>query len=47
VDDTPVRVEVNGRQSRVGVEGIRRKPKRIVVDPNGWWLLKSTVNGER
>ncbi|HEY9014595.1 MAG TPA: M1 family metallopeptidase [Gemmatimonadales bacterium] len=47
VDDTPVRVEVNGRQSRVGVEGIRRKPKRIVVDPNGWWLLKSTVNGDR
>jgi aminopeptidase N len=46
VDGTPVRIEVNGRQSRVGVEGIKQKPKRIEVDPKGWWLMKATVSGE-
>jgi hypothetical protein len=29
------------------VEGITRKPKTIQVDPNGWWLMKASVNGER
>jgi aminopeptidase N len=47
VDDTPVRLDVNGRDSRLVVEGIPRKPKRIEVDPNGWWLLKAAVSGER
>jgi hypothetical protein len=47
VDDIPVRLHVGGRQSRQVVEGIPRKPKRIQVDPNGWWLLKTTVNRER
>jgi aminopeptidase N len=47
VDGRPVRISVEGRQSRVVVDGIRRKPKEIVVDPKGWWLLKSQVNGEQ
>jgi aminopeptidase N len=47
VDEKPVRIEVEGRQNRVGVEGIRRKPKKIVVDPQGWWLMKTSVKGER
>jgi aminopeptidase N len=47
VDGTPVRIEVNGRQSRIGVEGIRKKPKTIEVDPRGWWLMRTSVNGER
>ena len=47
VDDVPVRLHVQGRQTRQVVEGIRHKPKRIEVDPKGWWLMKTTVNGER
>jgi hypothetical protein len=47
VDGKPVRLEVNGRQSRIAVHGIDEKPKDVVVDPKGWWLLKSTVRGER
>jgi aminopeptidase N len=47
VDGTPVRISIEGRQSRQVVEGIRRPPKKVVADPNGWWLLRSTVSGER
>jgi aminopeptidase N len=47
VDGTPVRISVDGRQSRQVVDGIGRRPKRIEVDPMGWWLLKATVSGER
>jgi aminopeptidase N len=47
VDQTPVRLQIEGRQTRQVVEGIRRKPKTIEVDPNRWWLMKTTVSGER
>ena len=47
VDGVPVRINISRRESQQVVEGIPRKPKKIVVDPNGWWLLKSTVSGER
>lgn len=47
VDGRPVRLEVSGRRTRVRVEGISRKPKKIEVDPNGWWLLRATVRGDR
>jgi aminopeptidase N len=48
VDDTPVRVALTGRQNRVTVNGIRQKPGRIEVDPNGGWLLQTkSVSGER
>jgi aminopeptidase N len=47
VDGRPVRLDVSGRRSRVEVDGIRDKPKKIEVDPKGWWLLQATVNGER
>jgi aminopeptidase N len=47
VDGTPVRLHITGRQSREVVEGIKKKPKTIAVDPAGWWLLKTTVSGER
>jgi aminopeptidase N len=47
VDGRPVRIAIQGRQSRVVVDGIGRKPKDIVVDPRGWWLLKTTVSGKR
>ena len=47
VDGTPVRISIEGRQSRQVVAGISRRPKRIEVDPKGWWLLKTTVSSER
>jgi aminopeptidase N len=48
VDGKPVRVAVEQRESRSVVEGISRKPKKIEVDPNGWWLLQvKGVNSER
>ena len=47
VDGTPVRLEVNGRETRQVVEGIGSRPKNIVVDPKSWWLLRSTVSGKR
>ena len=48
VDGRPVRVEVEGRKTRKVIEGIGRKPSRVVVDPNGWWLLKTnSVNGKQ
>lgn len=47
VDGRPVRLEVNGRRSRVAVNGISRRPKEVVVDPKGWWLLKATVNSQQ
>jgi aminopeptidase N len=47
VDGTPVRIDVSGRESRQLVEGITRKPRKIEIDPRGWWLLKSTVRGEK
>jgi aminopeptidase N len=47
VDGRPVRLDVNGRRSRLVVEGIERRPQRIQVDPNGWWLLKARVHGGR
>ncbi|MGH7510301.1 MAG: M1 family metallopeptidase [Gemmatimonadales bacterium] len=47
VDGKPVRVAIEGRKTRKVLEGIRRKPASIQVDPHGWWLLKSTVRGEK
>lgn len=45
LDGKLVRVDVDGRSTRAEV-AFRGKPRKVVVDPNGWWLLKS-VNGER
>ena len=48
VDGKRVRVAVEGRQTSTVIEGISGKPGRIVVDPNGRWLLKAkSVSGER
>jgi aminopeptidase N len=46
VDGTPFRIDVDGRQTRQVVEGVPRKPKKVEVDPIGWWLLKTqSVSG--
>jgi len=47
VDGKPVRVDVNGRKTHAVIEGIGKKPTKVGVDPNGWWLLKTTVRGEK
>jgi aminopeptidase N len=48
VDDRSVRVDLEGPKTHKVIEGIGRKPKRIEVDPNGWWLLKTnSVNGKQ
>jgi aminopeptidase N len=47
IDGKPVRMDVEGRQTRQVFDGISTKPKKIEVDPEGWWLLKSTLRGEK
>ncbi len=47
VDGKTVQVDVDGRKTRKVIDGIGRRPSRVEVDPNGWWLLKTTVRGER
>jgi aminopeptidase N len=46
VDGKPFRMDVNGRQTRQVIEGVSRKPGKVEVDPNGWWLFKATVKDE-
>jgi aminopeptidase N len=43
IDGKPVRMDVNDRTTGQVYDGIGRKPKRVEVDPNGWWLLKAMV----
>jgi aminopeptidase N len=38
VDGQLVRVDVEGRETTVALDGFKARPKRIEVDPNGWWL---------
>lgn len=48
VDGKLVRVDIAGPKTHKVIEGIGKKPSRVEVDPNGWWLLKTnTVSGER
>jgi len=46
IDGKVVPIEVQGRTTRTAIDGVTR-PKRIDVDPDGWWLLKSTVRSEK
>jgi len=43
VDGTPVRVDVDGVETRQVVKGITRAPRAVQVNPTGWWLLQATV----
>jgi aminopeptidase N len=40
VDGRPMRVDVSGRVTEQAIPGISRRPRRVEVDPDGWWLLK-------
>jgi aminopeptidase N len=43
VDGKIYPVKVEGRETRSTLPSVKSKPKQVVVDPNGWWLLKSEV----
>jgi aminopeptidase N len=47
IDGTPVRMDVEGRETRQVLAQIGRAPRKIEVDPNGWWLLDAKVSGDR
>jgi aminopeptidase N len=47
VDGKPVRVDLEGPKTDKVIEGIGRSPTKIEVDPNHWWLLKTTVRSEK
>jgi len=36
-------VKVEGRETRVTLQSVKSKPKRVVIDPNGWWLVQAEV----
>jgi aminopeptidase N len=47
VDGQRFPIDVDGRQGRREIEGIPHKPKKVEVDPDGWWLLKTnSVSGK-
>jgi aminopeptidase N len=43
VDGKIVRVDVEGQETRTVLDGFPSAPRAVVVDPGGWWLLRSTV----
>jgi len=47
VDGKLVHVDVDGLKARKVIDGIGRRPSRVEVDPNGWWLLKTTVRSKK
>jgi aminopeptidase N len=47
VDGKRFPVPIDGPETRVSLDGIRSDPKEIVVDPDGWWLLRSNVQREK
>jgi len=47
VDGRRVRVDIAGAETSVTLDGVRGDPKSIRVDPDGWWLMESTVEKSR
>jgi aminopeptidase N len=43
VDGKVIRIDVEGRETRTVLDGFSSAPRTVVVDPEGWWLLRSTV----
>ena len=43
VDGRRVRVDVDGATTHATVAGVTAPPKSIVVDPDGWWLMRWSV----
>ncbi len=51
VDGTTRVVDVEGRETKIQIEGVRTPPRELQLDPEGWWLMEATVReavkGER
>jgi aminopeptidase N len=47
VDGHVHRVTVEGRETIMRIEGVRRPPREVRPDPDGWWLMESTVKSEK
>ena len=47
IDGWPAKVNVNGRTTHVVIPHVAEVPRSIVVDPDGWWLLRATVQEGR
>ncbi|MEP6573018.1 MAG: hypothetical protein ABJD11_09990, partial [Gemmatimonadota bacterium] len=47
IDGKAYSVDVNGKETHTMFSGAPAHPGAIVVDPDAWWLVKSTVSGER
>lgn len=44
VDGVDHKVDMEGRESVVNIGGLKAKPTKIEVDPDGWWLQTATVS---
>ena len=43
VDGLLLRADVDGRETVVSFPGFASPPQSVRVDPNGWWLIKATI----
>jgi len=46
LDGKPTTVSVEGRETRVVVDGFSQSPQEILVDPAGWWLLAAEAGDQ-
>jgi aminopeptidase N len=46
IDGTRIPVDVEGRETTISLHMGKAPPREILVDPDGWWLLKAKVSGE-
>lgn len=44
VDGHPMTLDVNGPTTHMVFDHVAAAPKSVIVDPDGWWLLQSTVH---
>jgi aminopeptidase N len=47
LDGKLVRMDVDAPTQRTAFSGFSKNPSKIEIDPNGRWLVKKSVNGER
>lgn len=43
IEGRAVRADIAGRETVIHVDDVKRKPRELAVDPDGWWLLESVV----
>jgi aminopeptidase N len=47
IDGRRVPLNIEGRETTITLEDWKKRPREIVVDPDGWWLKQATVSAER